>query len=81
MVNIMAVKIGARREESPKVQEVLSRFGCSIKMRLGLHEAGEVCSEEGVLILQLTGDTSELKKLEAALNELPSVQAKMIVLD
>jgi len=81
MVNIMAVKIGSRREESPKVQEVLSQFGCSIKMRLGLHEAGEVCSEEGVLILQLTGDTDELKKLEAALNELKSVQAKMIVLD
>ena len=40
-----------------------------------------MCSEEGVLILRLTGEVSEMNKLEAALNELPSVQAKMIVLD
>ena len=81
MVNIMAVKIGKRREDSPGVQEVLSKFGCSITVRLGLHEAGDVCSEEGVLILKLTGDVAEMKKLEAALNDMPSVQAKMIVLD
>jgi hypothetical protein len=51
--NIMIVKIGERRKKSPEVQEVLSKFGCSIKTRLGLHEAGDVCSEEGVLVLEL----------------------------
>lgn len=79
--NIMAIKIGERREESPKVQEVLSQFGCSIKARLGLHEAGAVCSDEGLLILQMTGEKTEMKGLEKALNELHSVQAKMIMLD
>jgi hypothetical protein len=79
--NIMIVKIGERRKKSPEVQEVLSRFGCSIKTRLGLHEAGDVCSEEGVLVLQLTGDRSEMKKLEGALNELESVKAQMVMID
>ena len=80
--NIMIVKIGERRKKSPEVQEVLSSFGCSIKTRLGLHEANEtVCSEEGVLVLQLTGDRSEMKKLEAALNELESVKAQMVMID
>lgn len=79
--NIMIVKIGERRKKSPEVQEVLSKFGCSIKTRLGLHEAGDVCSEEGVLVLQLTGDKSEMMALEHALNQLESVQSKMVIID
>lgn len=79
--NIMIVKIGERRKKSPEVQEVLSKFGCSIKTRLGLHEAGSVCSEEGVLVLQLTGDKGEMLALERALSELKSVTAKMVMLE
>jgi len=78
---IMVVKIEARREESPRVQEILSRFGCYIRARLGLHETRDVCSDEGVLILQLDGDVSEMEKLEAALNEMDHVKAKLVVLD
>ncbi len=79
--DIMVVKIGQRRDRSPKVQEVLSKFGCSIKVRLGLHETENVCSDEGILILQLTGDTDEMMKLEKALNELDEIKAKMVMLD
>jgi hypothetical protein len=79
--NIMVVKIGARREKSPKVQEVLSKYGCSIKVRLGLHETENVCSDEGILILQLTGDQNEMMGLEKALNELESVKAQMVILE
>jgi len=79
--HIMVVKIGERRALSPKVQEVLSHFGCSIKVRLGLHEADNVCSEEGVLVLQLTGDKEEMMKLEKALNDLQNIKAKMVILD
>ena len=79
--NIMVVKIDARREDSPKVQEVLSRFGCSIKVRLGLHETHEICSDEGILILQLCGDPKEMFELERALNAMERVAAKMVVLD
>ncbi len=79
--NIMIVKIGERRKKSPEVQEVLSKFGCSIKTRLGLHEAGDVCSEEGVLVLQLAGERSEMKGLERSLNDLESVKAQMVMID
>lgn len=78
--NIMAIKIDERRKNSPDVQHVLSGFGCSIKVRLGLHETENVCSDEGLLILQLTGDTEEMKKLEKALNEMEGVKAHMFVI-
>ena len=78
---IMVVKIEARREESPRVQEILSRYGCYIRARLGLHETRDVCSDEGVLILQLDGDMVEMEKLEEALNAMKHVKAKLVVLD
>lgn len=76
--NIMALRLDERRKNSPDVQKVLSSFGCSIKMRLGLHETENVCSDEGLLILQLTGDADEMKKLEKALNDIDGVKARMI---
>lgn len=81
MCNIMVVRIGARRDISPRVQEVLSSFGCSIKLRLGLHETENVCSEEGVLILQLAGERDEMARLETALNALPGVRAQLVLFD
>ncbi len=78
--NIMAVRIDERRKISPDVQKVLSSFGCSIKMRLGLHETQNVCSDEGLLILQLTGDKDEMNKLEKALNDMDGVKARMITI-
>jgi len=80
MINVMIVKISDRRVKSPQVQEVLSRFGCSIKLRLGLHETENVCSDEGILILQLTGDEQEMKALEGALNTLPEVSAQLVTI-
>lgn len=76
--SIMVVKIGSRRERSPEVQEVLSKFGCSIKMRLGLHETENVCSDEGLLILQLAGEQDEMKKLEKALSSMKDISAKLV---
>jgi len=79
--DIMVIKIKKRGEKAPKVQEVLTSFGCSIKTRLGLHEAGDRCSEEGILVLQLVGEKDEMKKLEKALNAMDGVKAKMVNLD
>ncbi len=74
--NIMAVLINHRSKKAPTVQEVFTKHGCSIKMRLGLHEAGDVCSEEGLVLLQLAGEKAEIKALEDDLNGIEGVKAK-----
>ncbi len=76
--NIMAIVINHRTSNAPKFQEVLTKHGCSIKMRLGLHEAGNVCSEEGLIILQLAGDKGDIKSLEDALNGMDGIKAKTL---
>lgn len=74
--NIMAVIINHRSKKAPSVQEVFTKHGCCIKMRLGLHEAGDVCSEEGLVLLQLAGEKSDIKALEDELNGIEGVKAK-----
>ncbi len=78
--NIMAVLINHRSRKANEVQEVLTRFGCHIKMRLGLHEAENFCSEEGLVILQLCGEKSELESLKNELNSIKDVKAEYMEL-
>ena len=81
LYNIMIIRIDERKQNSPKVQEVLAKFGCSIKVRLGLHETEDVCSDEGILVLQLAGERTQMIALEEALNKMEGIKAKMVVLD
>lgn len=80
---ILGVFITDRQKEAGKVQDVLTKYGCFIKTRLGLHEVtNEVCSTSGLLLLELTGDVSEMDKLEKELVAIEGSQTqKMIFVD
>jgi hypothetical protein len=75
---IMLVKVNHRVQKVPEMQEVLTKYGCSIKMRLGLHEAGDVCSNQGLIILQLTGDEKEIKAFEKELSSVEGISVKLV---
>ncbi|WP_409372115.1 hypothetical protein [Pseudobacteroides cellulosolvens] len=75
----MAIVISHRSKNAPDVQKVLTKFGCMIKVRLGLHEAGNVCSEEGLIVLQLAGDSSEIKNFQEELNAIEGVRANTMI--
>lgn len=81
MIHIMAIRVEPRDVAAPKVQEVLTKFGCIIKMRLGLHEAVEnKCSNDGIILLQLIHDVEKIKSLKGELNEIQGVSAKTVEL-
>lgn len=71
--NILIIKTSKRRENVDTLQKILTEFGCIIKMRLGLHEAEDVCSDEGLIILQLIDNSEEAEKLEIALKKLDGI--------
>lgn len=79
-VNVMSLLVNNRRENAIELQKVLTKSGCIIKARLGLHEAGEMCSDEGLIILQLIGNSGEIIALENELNSLDGVIAKNVEL-
>ncbi len=78
--NIMTLLVNNRVQNAAKLQEILTGSGCIIKMRLGLHNAGNTCSEEGLIILQLVGSKEEMLLLETTLNSLEGIKAKNIEL-
>lgn len=76
MYNIMAVVINHRSENAIEVQKTLTQNGCIIKMRMGLHEAGNFCSEEGLVILQIEGKDEQIEELKNKLNSIDGVRAE-----
>lgn len=80
MYTIMAIKISPRTSAAPKVQEILTRYGCIIHTRLGLHEATEnTCSTSGLILLNLMPTAKEeIAKLDAELNAIEDVTAKLL---
>ncbi|MBS3969314.1 MAG: hypothetical protein KGZ94_04260 [Clostridia bacterium] len=76
---VMAILIDKRTGSAVKVQELLTRYGCIISVRLGLHETKN-CAEEGMIILSLFGEKKEIEKLENQLNMLERVKAKTMEL-
>lgn len=68
--NIFGVHITQRVKSVPEVQAVLTKYGCSIRTRLGLHDADATsCSPGGLLIIDAFGAEvedfyKELKALE-----------------
>lgn len=74
---IMGLLLTDRVKEATRVQEILTRYGCSIKTRLGMHEVSkDYCDKKGFVILELVGDKKEWEALEKELREVPGVQVK-----
>ena len=76
--SIMVIRAHNRRENIDDFQRVLTEFGCIIKMRLGLHEAGDVCSDQGLIILQLVDEPDMKGKFEEALDKLDGIEYKSV---
>ena len=76
---IMAIKVNGRTAIAPLVQEILTKYGCNIKTRVGFHETTEdQCSMDGILILQLFGPKAEINAMFAELGKLDGVTPKFI---
>ena len=81
LCDIMIIRINKIKKTSARVQEILTEFGCHIKVRVGLHDTNGVCSEEGIIILQLAKNAEESYRLEVALNSLDGVKAQLVILE
>ncbi len=79
---LLIVLLTNRVNEAVEVQKILTEFGCYIKTRLGLHEASEnLCSDKGIMILQLVGDQNEHKKMKEKLEAIKGVKVQYIVME
>lgn len=78
-VSTMVIVVGNRVDTATQVQGILTKYGCQIKARLGLHEADEDnCTNFGVIFLQLVGEDDTLKSLEQELCAVPETKAQLV---
>jgi len=76
-VRVLGILIPDRIKEAPAVQNLLTKYGCSIKTRIGLHEASDtMCAVNGLILLELTGPQAEWAKLEKELNAINGVKVQ-----
>jgi hypothetical protein len=76
---IAAVHITDRLNNAQEVQKILTKYGCNIKTRLGLHEAGDTtCSPAGILILELVGDKNTCLELVESLKNIEGIEAQTV---
>jgi len=79
---IMGIHITERVQHAVAVQDVLTKFGCSIRTRLGLHEAdSSVCSPNGVIILELLDDEPQVQELQEKLQAIDGIHVQLMVFD
>ena len=76
---ILGVYVAQRTKHTAKVQKILSDYGCSIRTRIGLHEAGAgFCSPNGLILLEVVDRAGALA---AALAKVPGVSVKKMVFE
>jgi len=79
---IIGVRLENRIGNAVKFQEVLTKNGCRIKTRLGLHEVSDdTCSNDGIVILQPYGNKDDVEALVNELNSLEGIKARYIDLN
>jgi NADPH-dependent 2,4-dienoyl-CoA reductase/sulfur reductase-like enzyme len=79
-VRILGVMINDPSKGSDKIQSTLTKYGCSIRTRLGIHDIDEEYAREtGLMLLELTGDLQECLRLENDLLALDGVEVQKMV--
>lgn len=75
---IMGIQLQQRVETATAVQNLLTKYGCSIQTRLGVHQASDdACSQRGLIILEFIDQADkEIAALETELNAIGSVIVK-----
>lgn len=78
---IMAIAMDPRSEVAPRAQEILTKYGCIIKTRLGVHETSEdMCSERGLVILLVNGKDEEINGLSEELSSVHGIKVKSMTI-
>jgi hypothetical protein len=77
----MGIQLKDRMKDAAKFQGLLSKYGCSIQTRIGLHEtAADACSPSGLIILDfLDNADEEAHKFENEVNALGVVNIQKMV--
>lgn len=77
---IIGVNVTSFAKNSGEVQQVFCEYGCSIRTRLGLHDAAEgICAPNGLILLEFTGGAEKASEMTKKLLAIPGIEVKEMV--
>lgn len=77
---ILGVMLNNRSDNAPKFQEIITKDGCNIKTRIGLHDVTDnICSPSGIILLEVIGKDSEIAGLESEISQLNEANIQKMV--
>ncbi|GMV90997.1 MAG: hypothetical protein AMXMBFR82_07750 [Candidatus Hydrogenedentota bacterium] len=80
--NILGVHITNRIEKASVVQDILTKYGCNIQTRIGLHEVDKNhCAPNGLIVLELFGDEAICDELRDTLKAVKGVEVQQMIFD
>lgn len=71
---ILGLKVQEKKDISGKLQEIFTKFGCSIKTRIGLNETNSQHHATGIIILECCGDMEQIILLENELKKIENLE-------
>jgi len=79
---ILGVHITGRVQHVPGVQNLFTEYGCSIKTRLGLHEASDnICSPNGLILLEMAGAEAPIFELARKLEAIEGIEVQQMIFE
>lgn len=78
MTVIIGVKLSEKEEHAVKFQKILTDYNCIIKLRLGINTASMLCSNVGIILLQIERNEDALK-LEKAIIEVEGIEIQRMI--
>ncbi|GMW00907.1 MAG: hypothetical protein AMXMBFR84_20440 [Candidatus Hydrogenedentota bacterium] len=78
---VYGVHITDRVKNALQVQQLLTKYGCNIQTRIGLHETGpKHCSPEGLIVLEMLDD-EDTPALKRDLSAIEGIEVKEMIFD
>lgn len=78
MTTIMGVRLDNRTQTAIDFQKTLTKFGCIIKTRLGLHEvAANQCASNGIILMELIDD-EQAREFEKELSNIEGIEIQIM---
>ena len=75
--HIFGIHVINRPENVPPVQACLTKYGCNIRTRLGIHDASETsCSPSGLILVDVFGEDATVEAFYKELAEMKGVELK-----
>lgn len=74
MTTILGIKLPNRNTTAQEFQKIVSKYGCIINTRIGLHSLqGGFCTSYGIILLEIIDD-KKLRELETELLKINNIE-------